>query len=111
MIPLPHFFSLPPSPFPPQLPFRYRAVASWSRVQGIGIPLITAIEIVSIWILSFILAIPEAIGFVMVPFEYKGELHRTCMLNATSKFMEVLIMCQFTNHIKFNISILKCSKA
>ncbi|ELW70044.1 Endothelin-1 receptor [Tupaia chinensis] len=67
---------------------RYRAVASWSRVQGIGIPLITAIEIVSIWILSFILAIPEAIGFVMVPFEYKGEQHRTCMLNATSKFME-----------------------
>jgi endothelin receptor type A len=68
---------------------RYRAVASWSRVQGIGIPLITAIEIVSIWILSFILAIPEAIGFVMVPFEYRGEQHKTCMLNATSKFMEV----------------------
>ncbi|KAG8518394.1 Endothelin-1 receptor [Galemys pyrenaicus] len=67
---------------------RYRAVASWSRVQGIGIPLITAIEIVSIWILSFILAIPEAIGFVMVPFEYRGEQHKTCMLNATSKFME-----------------------
>ncbi|KAL6089869.1 hypothetical protein STEG23_031958, partial [Scotinomys teguina] len=66
----------------------YRAVASWSRVQGIGIPLITAIEIVSIWILSFILAIPEAIGFVMVPFEYKGEQHRTCMLNATTEFME-----------------------
>ncbi|KAF5923408.1 hypothetical protein HPG69_006577 [Diceros bicornis minor] len=67
---------------------QYRAVASWSRVQGIGIPLITAIEIVSIWILSFILAIPEAIGFVMVPFEYKGEQHKTCMLNATSDFME-----------------------
>ncbi|XP_057609862.1 endothelin-1 receptor isoform X2 [Chionomys nivalis] len=67
---------------------RYRAVASWSRVQGIGIPLITAIEIVSIWVLSFILAIPEAIGFVMVPFEYRGEQYRTCMLNATTKFME-----------------------
>ncbi|XP_021103374.1 endothelin-1 receptor [Heterocephalus glaber] len=66
---------------------RYRAVASWSRVQGIGIPLITAIEIVSVWILSFILAIPEAIGFVMVPFEYRGAQHKTCMLNATSKFM------------------------
>ncbi|XP_012582412.1 PREDICTED: endothelin-1 receptor isoform X2 [Condylura cristata] len=67
---------------------RYRAVASWSRVQGIGIPLITAIEIVSIWILSFVLAIPEAIGFVMVPFEYRGVQHKTCMLNATSKFMK-----------------------
>lgn len=68
-------------------------MASWSRVQGIGIPLITAIEIVSIWVLSFILAIPEAIGFVMVPFEYRGEQYRTCMLNATTKFMEVLSIC------------------
>ncbi|EMP39661.1 endothelin-1 receptor [Chelonia mydas] len=66
---------------------RYRAVASWSRVQGIGIPMITAIEIFSIWILSFILAIPEAIGFVMIPFKYKDEAHITCMLNATNKFM------------------------
>ncbi|XP_039396388.1 endothelin-1 receptor [Mauremys reevesii] len=66
---------------------RYRAVASWSRVQGIGIPMITAIEIFSIWILSFILAIPEAIGFVMIPFKYKDENHTTCMLNATNKFM------------------------
>ncbi|XP_019389987.1 PREDICTED: endothelin-1 receptor [Crocodylus porosus] len=66
---------------------RYRAVASWSRVQGIGIPMITAIEIFSIWILSFILAIPEAIGFVMVTFRYRNEHHITCMLNATSPFM------------------------
>ncbi|XP_029766539.1 endothelin-1 receptor isoform X1 [Terrapene carolina triunguis] len=66
---------------------RYRAVASWSRVQGIGIPMITAIEIFSIWILSFILAIPEAIGFVMISFKYKDENHITCMLNATNKFM------------------------
>lgn len=71
--------------------FRYRAVASWSRVQGIGIPLITAIEIFSIWILSFILAIPEAIGFVMITFKYKDEQHITCMLNATNKFMMVCI--------------------
>lgn len=67
---------------------RYRAVASWSRVQGNGIPLITAVEIISIWVLSFVLAIPEAIGFVMVPFEYRGEKIRTCMFHATSPFME-----------------------
>ncbi|KAM5193210.1 endothelin-1 receptor isoform 1-T2 [Mantella aurantiaca] len=67
---------------------RYRAVASWSRVQGNGIPLITAMEIISIWVLSFVLAIPEAIGFVMVSFEYRGETLRTCMFNATSPFME-----------------------
>ncbi|CAJ0966788.1 unnamed protein product [Ranitomeya imitator] len=67
---------------------RYRAVASWSRVQGNGIPLITAIEIVSIWVLSFVLAIPEAIGFVMIQFDYRGEQIRTCMFHATSPFME-----------------------
>lgn len=68
---------------------RYRAVASWSRVQGIGIPMITAIEIFSIWLLSFILAIPEAIGFAVVPFRYKDESYVTCMLNPTNKFMLV----------------------
>ncbi|XP_073460827.1 endothelin-1 receptor [Aquarana catesbeiana] len=67
---------------------RYRAVASWSRVQGNGIPLITAIEILSIWGLSFVLAIPEAIGFVMVPFDYRNETLRTCMFDARSPFME-----------------------
>ncbi|XP_053316696.1 endothelin-1 receptor [Spea bombifrons] len=66
---------------------RYRAVASWSRVQGNGIPLITAIEIISIWVLSFVLAVPEAVGFVMIPFEYRGEQFRTCMFNATTPFM------------------------
>lgn len=66
---------------------RYRAVASWSRVQGIGIPMITAIEIFSIWLLSFILAIPEAIGFAVVPFRYKDEGYVTCMLNPTNNFM------------------------
>lgn len=69
--------------------FRYRAVASWSRVQGIGIPMITAIEIFSIWLLSFILAIPEAIGFAVVPFRYKDEGYVTCMLNPTNNFMLV----------------------
>lgn len=69
--------------------FRYRAVASWSRVQGIGIPMITAIEIFSIWLLSFILAIPEAIGFTVVHFKYKDESYVTCMLNPTNNFMLV----------------------
>nr|XP_033796175.1 endothelin-1 receptor [Geotrypetes seraphini] len=67
---------------------RYRAVASWSRVQGIGIPLVTAIEIIAIWVISIILAVPEAIGFIMVSFNYRGEEHNTCMLIATSSFME-----------------------
>ncbi|XP_034750526.1 endothelin receptor type Aa [Etheostoma cragini] len=67
---------------------RYRAVASWSRVQGVGIPLLTVIEIVSIWVLSLVLAVPEAIGFNMVPFNYRNQSIRTCMLNPKGNFME-----------------------
>ncbi|KAM7394425.1 hypothetical protein PAMP_021230 [Pampus punctatissimus] len=66
---------------------RYRAVASWSRVQGVGIPLITVIEIVSIWVLSLILAVPEAIGFDIVSFNFRNKTIRTCMLNPESEFM------------------------
>ncbi|CAK6958636.1 endothelin receptor type Aa [Scomber scombrus] len=66
---------------------RYRAVASWSRVQGVGIPLLTVIEIVSIWLLSLILAVPEAVGFDMVTFNYRNETIRTCMLYPKSDFM------------------------
>lgn len=67
---------------------RYRAVASWSRVQGVGIPLLTVIEILSIWLLSFFLAVPEAIGFDIVSFSYRNETIRTCMLNPKSDFMK-----------------------
>lgn len=66
---------------------RYRAVASWSRVQGVGIPLFTVVEIVSIWLLSLVLAIPEAIGFDIVTFSYRNETIHTCMLFPKSDFM------------------------
>ncbi|XP_006011646.1 endothelin receptor type Aa [Latimeria chalumnae] len=70
---------------------RYRAVASWSRVQGIGVPLVTAVEIISIWILSFLLAVPEAIVFDMVPFKRNGELYKTCMINASTKYSKMYV--------------------
>ncbi|XP_045567357.1 endothelin receptor type B [Salmo salar] len=66
---------------------RYRAVASWSRVQGVGVPLLTAVEIVSIWLLSILMAVPEAVGFNMVTFEYRNVTIRTCMLNPQTPFM------------------------
>ncbi|KAK5899129.1 LOW QUALITY PROTEIN: endothelin receptor type Aa [Pseudochaenichthys georgianus] len=66
---------------------RYRAVASWSRVQGVGIPLLTVIEISTIWLLSLFLAIPEAIGFNMVDFTYRNQTKRTCMLETKTGFM------------------------
>ncbi|XP_056442322.1 endothelin receptor type Aa [Gadus chalcogrammus] len=66
---------------------RYRAVASWSRVQGVGVPLLTAIEIISIWVLSMILAVPEAVGFDIVTMDYRNVTIHTCMLNPQSDFM------------------------
>nr|XP_015801569.2 endothelin receptor type B [Nothobranchius furzeri] len=66
---------------------RYRAVASWSRVQGTGVPTVTAVEIVLIWLFSVVLAVPEAVGFNMVTFEYKNITMKTCMLQPMSSFM------------------------
>nr|XP_046237010.1 endothelin-1 receptor-like isoform X2 [Scatophagus argus] len=66
---------------------RYRAVASWSRVQGTGLPTVTAVEIVVIWLLSMVLAVPEAIGFNMVTFEYRNATITTCMLQPRTPFM------------------------
>ncbi|KAG7463740.1 hypothetical protein MATL_G00179930 [Megalops atlanticus] len=69
---------------------RYRAVASWNRIKGIGVPKWTAIEITLIWVISIILAVPEAIAFDMIAMEYKGEHLRICLLNPmqTSQFMQ-----------------------
>ncbi|XP_028658549.2 endothelin receptor type Aa [Erpetoichthys calabaricus] len=67
---------------------RYKAVASWSRVQGVGIPVFTAIKIISIWVLSILLAVPEAVGFDIISMEYRGRDYHICMLNAQSSFMK-----------------------
>uniref|UniRef100_A0A8C1VR60 Endothelin-1 receptor n=1 Tax=Cyprinus carpio TaxID=7962 RepID=A0A8C1VR60_CYPCA len=70
---------------------RYRAVASWSRVQGVGIPLFTAIEIFSIWVMSIILAVPEAVVFNMVTFNYNNQTYRTCMLKPETDSMRFYV--------------------
>lgn len=75
---------------------RYRAVASWSRVQGTGVPTVTAVEIVVIWLLSMVLAVPEAVGFNMVNFDYKNVSITTCMLQPNTPFMTVSVcMCVY----------------
>ncbi|XP_067897392.1 endothelin receptor type Aa [Heterodontus francisci] len=70
---------------------RYRAVVSWSRVQGIGVPLLTALEIISIWILSVILAIPEAITFDIEKLEYREQSYNVCLLLPKSEFNKFYI--------------------
>ncbi|KAL6481525.1 hypothetical protein MHYP_G00096050 [Metynnis hypsauchen] len=64
---------------------RYRAVASWNRIKGIGVPMWTAIEITLIWFLSIVLAVPEAIAFDMITMDYKGEHLRICLLHPMQK--------------------------
>ncbi|XP_043913008.1 endothelin receptor type B-like [Protopterus annectens] len=68
---------------------RYRAVASWSRVQGIGIPVWKAVEVTIIWVVAIALAVPEAIGFEMVSMSYRDHELRICLLHPEqkSKFM------------------------
>lgn len=75
---------------------RYRAVASWSRVESTGVPKVTLVQIVLIWLLSLVLAVPEAIGFNMVTFEYRNANITTCMLQACSPFMTVSVYSSWT---------------
>ncbi|XP_060683188.1 endothelin receptor type Aa [Hemiscyllium ocellatum] len=65
---------------------RYRAVVSWSRVQGIGVPLLTALEIIGIWILASLLAVPEAVAFNMVTLEYGKQNYSVCLILPTTEF-------------------------
>ncbi|XP_010219807.1 PREDICTED: endothelin B receptor-like [Tinamus guttatus] len=64
---------------------RYRAVASWSRIQGIGIPMWKAVEVTLIWVVAIVLAVPEAIAFDMVELNYWDRDLWVCMLSAEQK--------------------------
>uniref|UniRef100_A0A8C9WY42 Endothelin receptor type B n=1 Tax=Sander lucioperca TaxID=283035 RepID=A0A8C9WY42_SANLU len=60
---------------------RYRAVVSWNRIKGIGVPVWTAIEITLIWVISILLAVPEVVGFDMITMDYKDKHLRICLLH------------------------------
>lgn len=51
----------------------------------------TVVEIVAIWLLSLLLAMPEAVGFKMVTFERRNANTTTCMMQADSPFMNVSV--------------------
>ncbi|XP_031725293.1 endothelin receptor type B-like [Anarrhichthys ocellatus] len=69
---------------------RYRAVVSWNRIKGIGVPVWTAIEISLIWVISILLAVPEVVGFDMITMNYKDKHLRICLLHPmqTTPFMQ-----------------------
>ncbi|XP_071004779.1 endothelin receptor type B-like [Oncorhynchus clarkii lewisi] len=69
---------------------RYRAVASWNRIKGIGVSTWTVVEITVIWVISTFLAVPEVVGFDMITMEYKGQHLTICLLHPiqTNQFMQ-----------------------
>uniref|UniRef100_A0A8C7S8X7 Endothelin receptor type B n=1 Tax=Oncorhynchus mykiss TaxID=8022 RepID=A0A8C7S8X7_ONCMY len=69
---------------------RYRAVASWNRIKGIGVSTWTVVEITVIWVISTLLAVPEVVGFDMITMEYKGQHLTICLLHPiqTNQFMQ-----------------------
>ncbi|XP_075706376.1 endothelin receptor type B [Rhinoderma darwinii] len=69
---------------------RYRAVASWNHIGGNCATKWTVLEITFIWIISVILAIPEAIGFNVMHYDYNGQDMKTCMFypSQTAYFLE-----------------------
>ncbi|KAJ8254886.1 hypothetical protein GJAV_G00198460 [Gymnothorax javanicus] len=60
---------------------RYRAVTSWSRVKGMGIPLWKTVEVILIWLVAVVLAVPEALAFDMMEMVYRGSKLRICLLH------------------------------
>lgn len=71
---------------------RYHAVTSWSRVKGMGIPLWKTVEVTLIWLLSVLLAVPEALAFDIMETHYRGQKLRVCLLHPvqTTSFLQVL---------------------
>lgn len=60
-------------------------MASWSRIQGIGIPMWKAVEVTLIWAVAIVLAVPEAIAFDMVELNYWDRDLWVCMLASEQK--------------------------
>lgn len=70
---------------------RYRAVASWTPIKGIGVSAWTAMEVTLIWVVSTLLAAPEVVGFDMITMDYRDKHLRICLLHPvqTTPFMQV----------------------
>ncbi|XP_078118938.1 endothelin receptor type B [Sander vitreus] len=75
---------------------RYRAVVSWNRIKGIGVPVWTAIEITLIWVISILFAVPEVVGFDMITMDYKDKHLRICLLHP----MQSTTFMQFYKSVK-----------
>ncbi|XP_054876153.1 endothelin receptor type B-like isoform X2 [Poeciliopsis prolifica] len=70
---------------------RYRAVVSWSRIQCGGIPKGTVVQIMVIWLLSALLAVPEAVGFNLYRFTIGNNTISTCLIRPENSFSKFYI--------------------
>uniref|UniRef100_A0A8C4NAI6 Endothelin receptor type A n=1 Tax=Eptatretus burgeri TaxID=7764 RepID=A0A8C4NAI6_EPTBU len=70
---------------------RYRAVASWNRIQGMGIPLLTALEVLAIWFISVLLALPDLFAFTMYQMDYRNTTLNVCFASSTIPFLQVYL--------------------
>ncbi|XP_076878833.1 endothelin receptor type B-like [Brachyhypopomus gauderio] len=59
---------------------RYHAVTSWNRVKGMGIPLWKAVEVILIWLVAIVLAVPECLTFGLMEMNYRGRMLLVCFL-------------------------------
>ncbi|KAM4044024.1 endothelin receptor type B [Anomaloglossus baeobatrachus] len=69
---------------------RYRAVASWNHISGNRATKWTVLEIIFIWTISVLLAIPEVIGFNVIHYGYNGQEIKTCLFQPSqnTSFLE-----------------------
>ncbi|XP_053563826.1 endothelin receptor type B [Bombina bombina] len=69
---------------------RYRAVASWSQIKNTSLSKWTVVEVLLIWVVSVILAIPEVIAYDVITIDYKGQSISSCMVHniQTTAFMQ-----------------------
>uniref|UniRef100_A0A674MNM8 Endothelin receptor type B n=1 Tax=Takifugu rubripes TaxID=31033 RepID=A0A674MNM8_TAKRU len=89
---------------------RYRAVVSRNQIKGAGVSAWTATEIILIWIISILLAVPEVVGFDMITMEYKDKHLRICLLHPmqTSLFIRLAPLdttCNLVSHLSCAVVI------
>ncbi|XP_051565506.1 endothelin receptor type B-like [Myxocyprinus asiaticus] len=70
---------------------RYRVVASRSGMKGLKFPKWAAFKLSLIWMISALLAVPEAVAFDLITMDYKGEHLRICLLHPvqSTQFMQI----------------------
>ncbi|XP_056093675.1 endothelin receptor type B isoform X2 [Rhinichthys klamathensis goyatoka] len=60
---------------------RYRIVSSRTRTKAPGFPKWIAVQVCLLWMISTLLAVPEAVAFDLMEMDYRGKRLRICLLH------------------------------